>query len=445
MLRALAMALYRDERMAFWAAILMLLMPFQHLLMIALLPDSTLNVFWCGTLLASWYAMRDGKWLAWVVTGVLFGGALLSKYHAVLLPVCLLCYTVVSPSRRYWLGRIQPYVAGLIGISVFLPNVVWNAQHNWISYMFQLSRGGGHFSLGWLLATIGGQMGVWSPVIFGLLIAAFIVLARESPLSESDRFVFWTSVPVFVFFCGIGAFGKILPHWPSVGWWTGSLAVVSVVSRKVFSRDKAGARWRRWCLAAAITGLVMTGFVYAALLRPILSPLYIQARNISLRLHQHFPALRPLEPFRSRYDITNTLFGGEEVGEEVEAIRAEMPCPERTFVFCRHCYAASRLAVCLHPETATTTLRNRFNQYRFWFSAKDHTGWDALFVVDDGHFQEPERYLRLFREMDPEPIRIRVFRRGQLAQAWDVYRYYGFKGKFEGEQTEDSHTGVHPK
>ena len=60
-------------------------------------------------------------------------------------------------------------------------------------------------------------------------------------------------------------------------------------------------------------------------------------------------------------------------------------------------------------------------------------GWDALFVVDDGYFDKSERYLPLFSRMDPEPIQIRVFRKGQLAQAWNVYRHYGFKGRFEGE------------
>lgn len=431
-LRYLAMELYGDERVPFWAAVMMLLMPYQHLLMVALLPDSTLNLFWCGSLLASWYAMRDGRWSTWILAGLLFGGALLSKYHAVLLPVCLFCYLCASPTRRYWLGRIQPYVAGLMGLFVFMPNILWNARNSWISYAFQVvHRDSGHFSLGKLLAVFGGQMGVWSPVIFGLLIASFIVLARERPRSESDSFVFWTSLPVFVFFCGIGAFRKVLPHWPSVGWWTGSLLVISVGLRKVSQRDRTGTRWRRWGIAAAITGFAMTSFMCLGLFKPIIGPLYSQARNISLRLHQHFPALKPLGPFKSKYDITNTLYGWEEIGERVEEIRAEMPRPERTFVFCHRFYTTSQLAVYLHPETAATTLNKRFNQYRFWFSAEDYTGWDALFVNDNRYFQRYGRYLPLFSEIDPEPVHIRVFRSGQLAHALNVYRCYGFKGRFE--------------
>jgi len=50
LLRYLALALYRNERVALGAAILIHLMPYQHLLLVGLLPDAVLNVFWCGTL-----------------------------------------------------------------------------------------------------------------------------------------------------------------------------------------------------------------------------------------------------------------------------------------------------------------------------------------------------------------------------------------------------------
>lgn len=37
----------------------------------------------------------------------------------------------------------------------------------------------------------------------------------------------------------------------------------------------------------------------------------------------------------------------------------------------------------------------------------------------------------LFQEMDPEPVKIEVFRKGQIAHALSVFRDYGFKGKYE--------------
>ena len=432
LLRFLALALYGDERVAFWAAVLLFLMPYQHLMTVALLPDATLNLFWCGTVLALWHAIKDGQWTAWILAGLLFGGGLLSKYHAVLLPLCVLFYLLTSPSRRFWLGKVQPYVAGLIGLIVFLPNIIWNAGNNWISYAYQLAHGGsGHFSPGKLLGALGGQMGAWSPVIFGLLIAVFIVMMRGKPFSESDRFVLCTSLPVFVFFCGIGSVGKILPHWTAVGWWTGSLAVSEVILRKISQRGDVAIRWRRWCVAAAITGCVMISLLYTAAFVPIVGPLYSHARSISLYLNRHLPAIKPMKPFKSKYDITNGAFGWEKIAANVEAIRAEMPCPERTFVFAHRFYTTSQLAVYLHPETVATSLNHKFNQYRFWFFPEDHMGWDALFVDDHRYFKGAERYLPLFQKVDPEPLEIKVFRKDRLAQEMRVYRYYGFKGRFE--------------
>ena len=180
LLRYLALALYRDERIAFWAALTLHLMPYQHVLMVGLLPDATLNFFWCGTLLAVWQATKTGKWSLWILTGLLFGGALLSKYHAVLLALCLMGYFLSSSEHRYWLGKIQPWLAVIIGLVVFSPNLVWNARHEWISYTYQLGQGSGDgLSLGDFLAALGGQLGAWSPFIFGLLIAAGIVLTRQ--------------------------------------------------------------------------------------------------------------------------------------------------------------------------------------------------------------------------------------------------------------------------
>jgi hypothetical protein len=175
----------------------------------------------------------------------------------------------------------------------------------------------------------------------------------------------------------------------------------------------------------------MTGFMYLALFRPVVGPIYSQARHFSIMLNRHFPVIKRLEPFKSQDDITNILFGWDKIAKRVEEIRSRMPNPEKTFVFCHRFYTTSRIAVYVHPETEATILRNTFNQYRLWFSAEGHRGWDALFVVEDRAVERSKRYMPLFQEMDPEPVKIEVFRRGKLAHTLSVFRYYGFKGKYE--------------
>ena len=433
LLRYLALALYRDERVGFWATVLLHLMPYQHLLLVGLLPDATLNIFWCATLLAVWRAMQSGRWLMWSLTGLFFGGALLSKYHAVLLALCLLGYFITSADHRFWLKKAQPYVAALIGLIVFGPNIAWNARNNWISYSYQLGQGSGDgLDAGKFLTAVGGQFGAWSPIIFGLLIAAIIAIIRQPKLGQADRFVVWTSVPIFVFFCLTGLTNKILPHWTSVGWWTGSIALSMVILQKIPSRGPAAKRWRRWSAAAAVTGFVMTALLYVVLFLPVVGPVYNWARDISLSLHQKFPAVKPLEPFETGFDISNELFGWPEIARQVETIRAQMPRPAATFVFGHRFHSTSQLAVYLNPTTVATSLYHRYSQYRLWFAAEDHVGWDALFIVDQKrHQKRAERYRHLFARMEPQPIKIRILRNGRLAQKILVYKYFGFKGKYE--------------
>jgi len=433
LLRHLALALYQDEGVAFWAMVLINLMPYQQLLLVALLPDAPLNVFWCATLLAVWHAVQSGKWSWWVLTGFLFGGALLSKYHAVLLAVCLFGYLVASPDHRFWLKKLQPYAAVLIGLAVFVPNIIWNAQQGWISYAYQLGHGSRDgLDPGKFLAAVGGQLGAWSPVIFGLLAAVFIVLIRQKKIGNADRFAAWTSIPVFAFFCLAGLTTRILPHWTTAGWWTGALIVTAVVLRKTRSQNRRAASWRRWSLAAGAAGFLMTALIYLALFVPLTAPVYTWARDVSLQLNQRFPAIKPLAPFEPGFDPGNELFGWRSIARQLENIRAQMPHAETTFIFAHRFYTTSQLAVYLKPDTAATSLYRRFSQYRLWFTAENYTGWDALFIVErKRHRERAQRYLPLFERMDPQPETIEVFRNSRPAHILKVYRYYGFKGKYE--------------
>jgi hypothetical protein len=369
----------------------------------------------------------------WILSGLLFGGTLLSKYHGVLLAGCLLGYFITAGNHRFWLGKTQPYLAVLIGLAVFMPNILWNSSHDWISYSYQLGQGSGEgVNPAKFLLAIGGQFGVWSPLIFGLLIAAIFVLLRQKKISDADRFIVWTSIPIFLFFCLAGLTSKILPHWTSVGWWTGSIAVAVVVLRKISRQNPPAKRWRHWSAAALLTGLAMSALLYMVLFLSVVGPVYNWTRDVSLSLNRQFSAIKPLKPYETDFDISNELFGWQDIAHQVETIRAQMANPATTFVFGHRFHSASQLAVYLKPTTIATTLYHRYSQYRLWFSAEEHVGWDALFVVDQKrHRKRALRYQPLFEKMDPEPLKIRIFRDGQLSHDLAVYKYFGFKGRYE--------------
>jgi hypothetical protein len=432
LLRQLALALYREERVAFWSSFLLLCVPLLHLTSVALLPDAPLNLFWCITLLAGWHAIRNGRWAWWVLAGLAMGGALLSKYHGVLLPACLGLYLLTSRQDRNLLRSPKPYVAVLLMFLVFLPNIIWNQQNDWVSYAFQLAHGGGRgFRVTKLLENIGGQLAAASPILLGVLVASWAALLKERPVRDADRFVLCTSLPVFVFFCAIGLKGKLLPHWTAVGWWTGVIAVAAVLLRKLSGDASTARRWKAWGYAGAGLGLFMAVMVYVALAFPIIPAAYNGLRGASLRIHRLVPAIPPMPPFEPKMDVSNDLYGWDRIGEQVEALRAAMPRPDRTFVFGHRFFTTSVLAPHLHRDTVATSLHPKMNQYQLWFDPAAHTDWDALYVDEDRFWKGPDRYASLFQRLDENPVAFDITRRGRVARSVRIYRFFGFKGHIE--------------
>src|SRR5262249_33107101 len=109
------------------------------------LPDGPLLFF---ALLTMWRLSdalvgSPGKVLPWIWVGIGCAGAMLSKYHAIFLPLGAVAYVLATPSARGNLKTIGPYLASVIGFLGLVPVIVWNFQHDWASFGFQGARAAG--------------------------------------------------------------------------------------------------------------------------------------------------------------------------------------------------------------------------------------------------------------------------------------------------------------
>ncbi len=76
----------------------------------------------------------------WLLAGLGAGLAMLSKYHGVLLFAGAGLFVLASKRQRFWLATPWPWAAGLVALAVFSPVLIWNAQHHWVSFLFQGGR-----------------------------------------------------------------------------------------------------------------------------------------------------------------------------------------------------------------------------------------------------------------------------------------------------------------
>ena len=83
------------------------------------LPDGPLLFFWLLTIDRLEIALAEPnsrRLTPWVWVGLAWGGAMLSKYHAVLIPLGTALYVVLHRPMRRWLLRPGPYLAFGLGL-----------------------------------------------------------------------------------------------------------------------------------------------------------------------------------------------------------------------------------------------------------------------------------------------------------------------------------------
>jgi dolichol-phosphate mannosyltransferase len=129
-----------DEASALAALVLAQALPFFFLSGLLMTPDAPLTAAWAASLYYLERALVAGRPGSWWRAGFALGIGALSKYSIGLLVPVTLVFMSWDRESRYWWRRWQPYAAALVSLAVFSPVILWNAQHEWASFVFQTSR-----------------------------------------------------------------------------------------------------------------------------------------------------------------------------------------------------------------------------------------------------------------------------------------------------------------
>ena len=122
------------------AVLLLTILPFGFAASMLMTPDAPLVAAWMAALYYLERALIGGHRVAWVGVGIALGLGMLSKYTMGLLGVAALVFMALDPVSRRWLRHPYPYLAAVLALLFFLPVIVWNAQNEWASFLFQSVR-----------------------------------------------------------------------------------------------------------------------------------------------------------------------------------------------------------------------------------------------------------------------------------------------------------------
>jgi hypothetical protein len=171
-----------------------------------------------GCLIAALGGSCRTSWRWWLTAGVCAGLALCSKYSAVLSIIGVIVFLLTEPTSRRWLARPHPYLAGLVALMIFLPVVLWNAGHGWVSFLFQGGRAMGTFRPLGPFITFAGEAAFLLPWIWVPLVVCGVSAVGGGASDRKRWLLVCLAAPSIILFTAVSLWGNVFFHWAAPGY-----------------------------------------------------------------------------------------------------------------------------------------------------------------------------------------------------------------------------------
>jgi 4-amino-4-deoxy-L-arabinose transferase-like glycosyltransferase len=295
---AIARTLYPTRPALGWvAALVFQTMPLLAVAGFVTTPDVPLVTFWTIAVLCLAHVWRSGAAWGWVGVGIAAGLALQSKYSGLFLGAGIVGAMVIVPSLRRWFAHPMPYVGGAIAIALFAPVVMWNAQHEWVSFLKQFGRAAGSTYSGAYIGEYAGVLaGLANPAVFVMALAAAALAWRERRAStlaldtdgEARRLLLALTVPMLLYFLKHALHDRVQGNWVAPVFPLLAVLAADWATQPATPRWDALSRWRAVVWSSVICG----GLALVAVAHAVTGVLPIPVRrDISLQRLQGWSGL----------------------------------------------------------------------------------------------------------------------------------------------------------
>jgi 4-amino-4-deoxy-L-arabinose transferase-like glycosyltransferase len=379
---------------------------------------------------------RGSKW-AWPALGIVLGLGMLAKYTMIVWLPSVGLFLLTTPAYRPLMRGRGLWCAIAVAGFCCLPILIWNAQHDWVTFRHIFGLAGLHdrardvrpAKIHWLgpLIYVSEQCGL-------LLVYWFIVWAAamfaHRPWREPDagvRYLWWLSAPMFLLFLAFSPkTGGGEMNWPVTAYLSGMVLAAAWLARQLESPR----RWYRTGTAVNLAlacgfGLVVTVFMHRS---DFLYPLLARLAGP--------PTATNLFPLR-RFDPTCRLRGWRTLAAWVDRFRAllkEEEGVEPVLAGCSWNMPGELGVYCAgHPQAYSIGLSmgDRHSQYDLWknpvANGDDFKGRTFLIINGD------EKQLRqAFRAVTTTEVK--HAERGQPISSWRLSVCRDFRGHFPPRQ-----------
>lgn len=180
-------------------------------------PDSPLLMFWALTFYCFYFWVFEEKTAYVYLAGIFAGFTLLSKYTALFMYPGIFLFLITSAQYRKLLLRKDVYLAFFLSIIIASPIIIWNYQHDWVSFIYQFNHGidvHGDINLGQIGDYLGGQLFIAGPFILGAAVYFLIKYFKEIWNTPKLAFLLYPVIFGFMFFLYCSITKHIEANWP---------------------------------------------------------------------------------------------------------------------------------------------------------------------------------------------------------------------------------------
>lgn len=206
-----------NSRLAVFSMLAYLTLPAVSFSSLLISTDPPLLFFWSVSLYCFIKALKSPFLGWWILAGIAAGLGMQSKYTMLLFLPSAMFYLALTPTYRPVLGKMGFWLAAGIALLVYFPNILWNYQHGFASYMhtkdisqLQHQRFHPFKGLEFLLA----QAALFGPVFYGIIIIAFC-RAKKLFVEKNSRLLLCFILPLLLLITTLAFIAKAEINWTS--------------------------------------------------------------------------------------------------------------------------------------------------------------------------------------------------------------------------------------
>lgn len=165
------------------ATLLLTLVPYYNYLTPEFNPNILQLAIWALTGYFGFRAINHNLFRDWLLLGICGGLAMLTKYYSIVLLLAIAGYFLTPTGRVHWKNK-GLYTALIAAILIWLPNLIWLIDHDFITIRYGAARGSGSEKelIDHLLNPI--RFGISQLLVLIILLPTFFLILRSGDSSK---------------------------------------------------------------------------------------------------------------------------------------------------------------------------------------------------------------------------------------------------------------------